>query len=83
MIDWLWPIPGETSGRVRRCRSVGYPGKTFSELTPDEKEKISNLSTLAGGIAAGLATNSTAGGIDGAQTARMRSRITIFIFLRR
>ncbi|TNH42436.1 DNA/RNA non-specific endonuclease, partial [Photorhabdus luminescens] len=32
--------------------------------------KISNLSTLAGGIAAGLVTDSTAGGVDGAQTAK-------------
>ncbi|WP_162202305.1 VENN motif pre-toxin domain-containing protein [Photorhabdus luminescens] len=44
--------------------------KKLSELTADEKEKISNLSTLAGGIAAGLVTDSTAGGVDGAQTAK-------------
>ncbi|MCC8381573.1 hemagglutinin repeat-containing protein [Xenorhabdus sp. PB30.3] len=47
-----------------------YPGKASSELTPDEKEKISNLSTLAGGIAAGLTTDSTAGGVEGAQSAK-------------
>ncbi|MCW7763098.1 hemagglutinin repeat-containing protein [Photorhabdus luminescens] len=47
-----------------------YPDKKLSELTADEKEKISNLSTLAGGIAAGLVTDSTAGGVDGAQTAK-------------
>ncbi|WP_426575546.1 hemagglutinin repeat-containing protein (plasmid) [Xenorhabdus stockiae] len=47
-----------------------YPGKAPSELTPDEKEKISNLSTLAGGIAAGLTTDSTAGGVSGAQSAK-------------
>ncbi|MEK9498090.1 VENN motif pre-toxin domain-containing protein, partial [Photorhabdus sp. P32] len=47
-----------------------YPDKKLSELTADEKEKISHLSTLAGGIAAGLVTDSTAGGVDGAQTAK-------------
>ncbi|OTA16719.1 hemagglutinin-related protein [Xenorhabdus beddingii] len=47
-----------------------YPDKKLSELSPDEKEKISNLATLAGGIAAGLATDSTAGGVAGAQGAK-------------
>ncbi|MEQ1966499.1 hemagglutinin repeat-containing protein [Xenorhabdus nematophila] len=47
-----------------------YPGKTSGELSLAEKETVSNLSTLAGGIAAGLATNSTAGGVTGAQTAK-------------
>ncbi|WP_455570254.1 VENN motif pre-toxin domain-containing protein [Xenorhabdus griffiniae] len=50
--------------------SALYPDKTSGELSPAEKETISNLSTLAGGIAAGLATNSTAGGVTGAQGAR-------------
>ncbi|MBE8598164.1 hemagglutinin repeat-containing protein, partial [Xenorhabdus sp. BG5] len=50
--------------------SALYPNKKQSELSPAEKETVSNLSMLAGGIAAGLATNSTAGGVDGAQTAK-------------
>ncbi|WP_323859118.1 VENN motif pre-toxin domain-containing protein [Xenorhabdus doucetiae] len=36
----------------------------------DEKEKVSNLSTIAGGLVAGLATDSTAGGVSGAETAK-------------
>ncbi|WP_319927238.1 hemagglutinin repeat-containing protein [Xenorhabdus littoralis] len=50
--------------------SVLYSGKTMDELSPDEKEKVSNLSTIAGGLAAGLATDSTAGGVSGAETAK-------------
>ncbi|WP_446500471.1 hemagglutinin repeat-containing protein, partial [Photorhabdus aballayi] len=50
--------------------SVLYPDKEQGELSLDEKEKISNLATLAGGLAAGLATDSTAGGVAGAQTAK-------------
>lgn len=50
--------------------SVLYPDKKPGELSPDEKEKVSNLATLAGGLAAGLATDSTAGGVAGAQTAK-------------
>ncbi|MBD2810449.1 VENN motif pre-toxin domain-containing protein [Xenorhabdus sp. Vera] len=42
----------------------------MDELSPDEKEKVSNLSTIAGGLAAGLATDSTAGGVSGAAAAK-------------
>ncbi|WP_443256037.1 hemagglutinin repeat-containing protein [Xenorhabdus sp. IM139775] len=50
--------------------SALYPDKKLSELSSDEKERVSNLSTLAGGLAAGLATDSTAGGVSGASTAK-------------
>ncbi|MDC9622851.1 hemagglutinin repeat-containing protein [Xenorhabdus sp. XENO-7] len=63
---------GAVSGELAASAiaSALYPDKKRSELPPDEKEKISNLSTLAGGIAAGLATDSTAGGVAGAQSAK-------------
>ncbi|PHM35687.1 ShlA/HecA/FhaA exofamily protein [Xenorhabdus mauleonii] len=63
---------GAVGGELAASAIAGalYSGKSIEELSPDEKEKVSNLSTLAGGIAAGLATNSTAGGVDGAQTAK-------------
>ncbi|WP_338805237.1 hemagglutinin repeat-containing protein [Xenorhabdus griffiniae] len=63
---------GAVSGELAASAimSALYPNKKQSELSPDEKETVSNLSTLAGGIAAGLTTNSTAGGVAGAQMAK-------------
>ncbi|WP_053014222.1 MULTISPECIES: hemagglutinin repeat-containing protein [Xenorhabdus] len=63
---------GAVSGELAASAimSVLYGDKTSGELSPAEKEIISNLSTLAGGIAAGLATDSTAGGVVGAQSAK-------------
>ncbi|MDE9518303.1 hemagglutinin repeat-containing protein [Xenorhabdus bovienii] len=63
---------GAVSGELAASAiaSALYPDKKRSELSPDEKEKISNLSTLAGGIAAGLATDSTVGGVAGAKSAK-------------
>ncbi|TYP16521.1 hemagglutinin repeat-containing protein [Xenorhabdus doucetiae] len=63
---------GAASGELAASAIAGalYGGKTMDELSPDEKEKVSNLSTIAGGLAAGLATDSTAGGVSGAQTAK-------------
>ncbi|MDC9589540.1 hemagglutinin repeat-containing protein [Xenorhabdus sp. XENO-10] len=63
---------GAANGELAASAIAGvlYAGKTMDELSPDEQEKVSNLSTIAGGLAAGLATDSTAGGISGAQTAK-------------
>ncbi|MBD2814924.1 hemagglutinin repeat-containing protein, partial [Xenorhabdus sp. Flor] len=63
---------GAASGELAASAIAGvlYGGKTMDELSPDEKEKVSNLSTLAGGLAAGLATDSTAGGVSGAAAAK-------------
>ncbi|MBD2826942.1 hemagglutinin repeat-containing protein, partial [Xenorhabdus szentirmaii] len=63
---------GAASGELAASAIAGvlYGGKTMDELSPDEKEKVSNLSTIAGGLAAGLTTDSTAGGVSGAQTAK-------------
>jgi hypothetical protein len=49
---------------------VLFEGKTVGELSAEEKETVSNLSTIAGGLVSGLATNSTAGGVAGAQSAK-------------
>ncbi|WP_338803386.1 hemagglutinin repeat-containing protein [Xenorhabdus griffiniae] len=63
---------GAVSGELAASAIINalYGDKHPNDLSPEEKETVSNLSTLAGGIAAGLATNSTAGGLDGAQTAK-------------
>ncbi|MBD1226990.1 hemagglutinin repeat-containing protein, partial [Xenorhabdus griffiniae] len=63
---------GAVSGELAASAIINalYGDKNPNDLSPDEKETVSNLSTLAGGIAAGLATNSTAGGVDGAQSAK-------------
>ncbi|CDH26959.1 putative filamentous hemagglutinin [Xenorhabdus bovienii str. Jollieti] len=63
-------MKGGSAMAASAIASALYPAKNLSELSPDEKEKVSNLSTLAGGIAAGLATDSMAGGVAGAQTAK-------------
>ncbi|WP_211286028.1 hemagglutinin repeat-containing protein [Xenorhabdus innexi] len=50
-----------------------YGAKTPEELDrldEEQRQTISALSTLAGGLSAGLASDSTAGGITGAQTAK-------------
>ncbi|QTL40329.1 hemagglutinin repeat-containing protein [Xenorhabdus budapestensis] len=63
---------GAVSGELAASAimSALYGDKNPKDLSPAEKETVSNLSTLAGGIAAGLVTNSTAGGVAGAQTAQ-------------
>ncbi|MDC9595056.1 VENN motif pre-toxin domain-containing protein, partial [Xenorhabdus sp. IM139775] len=63
---------GAAGGELAASAIAGalYSGKTMNELSPDEKEKVSNLSTIAGGLAAGLVTDSTAGGVSGAETAK-------------
>ncbi|WP_338805235.1 VENN motif pre-toxin domain-containing protein [Xenorhabdus griffiniae] len=63
---------GAVSGELAASAimSALYGDKNPKDLSPEEKETVSNLSTLAGGIAAGLATNSTAGGVAGAQSAK-------------
>ncbi|MBD2798488.1 hemagglutinin repeat-containing protein [Xenorhabdus sp. 18] len=63
---------GAAGGELAASAIAGvlYPDKNLGELSSDEKERVSNLSTLAGGLAAGLATDSTAGGVSGAETAK-------------
>ena len=47
-----------------------YPGRKVSELTETEKQTVSALGTLAAGLAGGLAGDSTAAVISGAQGGR-------------
>nr|WP_253260253.1 VENN motif pre-toxin domain-containing protein [Pectobacterium odoriferum] len=47
-----------------------YPGKTANDLTEEEKQSVSALSTLASGLVSGLASNSTASAASGAQSGR-------------
>nr|WP_276613733.1 VENN motif pre-toxin domain-containing protein [Pectobacterium carotovorum] len=47
-----------------------YPGKTANDLTEEEKQSVSALSTLASGLVSGLAGNSTASAASGAQSGR-------------
>ncbi|MDC9597786.1 hemagglutinin repeat-containing protein [Xenorhabdus sp. XENO-2] len=65
---------GAVSGELAASAIINalYGDKNPQDLSPDEKETVSNLSTLAGGIAAGLVTNSTAGGVDGPRPRKTR-----------
>ncbi|WP_454838005.1 VENN motif pre-toxin domain-containing protein [Pseudomonas mohnii] len=47
-----------------------YPGKSSDQLTEAEKQKVSALSTLAGGLAGGLVGGSSADAIAGAQASK-------------
>ncbi|MDC6108491.1 hemagglutinin repeat-containing protein [Serratia rubidaea] len=47
-----------------------FPGKKLSELSENEKQQVSALSQLASGLAGGLATGDTAGGVTAAQTGK-------------
>ncbi|QHA87158.1 hypothetical protein FO014_09490 [Serratia rhizosphaerae] len=47
-----------------------FPGKKVSELSESEKQQVSALSQLAAGLAGGLVTGDTAGGVTAAQTGK-------------
>ncbi|PPE62299.1 hemolysin BL-binding protein [Pectobacterium brasiliense] len=63
---------GASSGELaaRAIMAAQYPGKTASDLTEEEKQSVSALSTLASGLVSGLAGNSTASAASGAQSGR-------------
>ncbi|UCZ73546.1 glycohydrolase toxin TNT-related protein [Dickeya zeae] len=48
-----------------------YPGKKPSELNEEQKQYISTLATIAGGLAAGVVGNTGADAVQGAQSAQM------------
>ncbi|MFS2223967.1 hemagglutinin repeat-containing protein [Pantoea sp. B65] len=58
---------GAASGELaaRAIREYLYPGKSTEDLQPAERSKISNLASLAGALAAGLASDSSAGAVTG------------------
>ncbi|GAA2307186.1 hemagglutinin repeat-containing protein [Glycomyces scopariae] len=47
-----------------------FPGKTAEQLSDVQKQQVSALSQLAAGLAGGLATGDTAGGMTAAQTGK-------------
>lgn len=63
---------GAASGELaaRALMAEMYPGKTASQLSEEEKQKISALATLAAGLAGGLAGDNTASALAGAQTGK-------------
>ncbi|MEI7336143.1 hemagglutinin repeat-containing protein [Pectobacterium carotovorum] len=63
---------GASSGELaaRAIMADQYPGKTANDLTEEEKQSVSALSTLASGLVSGLAGNSTASAASGAQSGR-------------
>ncbi|UYA60535.1 Putative large exoprotein involved in heme utilization or adhesion of ShlA/HecA/FhaA family [Pectobacterium sp. F1-1] len=63
---------GASSGELaaRAIMAEQYPGKTANDLTEEEKQSVSALSTLAAGLISGLASNSTASAASGAQSGR-------------
>ncbi|WP_072034242.1 hemagglutinin repeat-containing protein [Pectobacterium fontis] len=63
---------GASSGELiaRAIMADQYPGKTVNDLTEEEKQSVSALSTLASGLLSGLASNSTASATSGAQSGR-------------
>ncbi len=63
---------GAASGGLaaRALMAEMYPGKTASQLSEEEKQKISALATLAAGLAGGLAGDNTASALAGAQTGK-------------
>ncbi|WJM85365.1 VENN motif pre-toxin domain-containing protein [Dickeya chrysanthemi] len=48
-----------------------YPGKKADELNEDQRQLLSTLSTIAGGLAAGVVGNSGADAVQGAQSAQV------------
>ncbi|WJM80601.1 cytidine deaminase-like fold-containing protein [Pectobacterium brasiliense] len=59
---------GELAARVIADRL--YPGKAISEMTESEKQTVTTLSLLAGGLAAGTVGNSTTNAVAGAQASQ-------------
>ncbi|MFJ5408410.1 VENN motif pre-toxin domain-containing protein [Pectobacterium punjabense] len=59
---------GELEARVIAERL--YPGKAISEMTESEKQTVTTLSLLAGGLAAGTVGDSTTNAVAGAQASQ-------------
>ncbi|MGM3160129.1 VENN motif pre-toxin domain-containing protein, partial [Dickeya undicola] len=64
---------GEAGGELaaRALMEGLYPGKKPSELNEDQKQLLSTLSTIAGGLAAGVVGNSGTDAVQGAQSAQV------------
>ncbi|WP_406619296.1 hemagglutinin repeat-containing protein [Dickeya fangzhongdai] len=64
---------GEAGGELaaRALLETLYPGKKPEELNEDQKQLLSTLSTIAGGLAAGVVGNSGTDAVQGAQSAQV------------
>ncbi|ACZ78804.1 protein of unknown function DUF638 hemagglutinin/hemolysin putative [Dickeya parazeae Ech586] len=64
---------GEAGGELAAHTLIEalYPGKTPSELNEEQKQYISTLATIAGGLAAGVVGNTGADAVQGAQSAQV------------
>ncbi|WP_233789000.1 VENN motif pre-toxin domain-containing protein [Dickeya zeae] len=64
---------GEAGGELaaRALMEALYPGKKPSELNEEQKQYISTLATIAGGLAAGVVGNTGADAVQGAQSAQV------------
>ncbi|QYM97699.1 hypothetical protein FGI04_18070 [Dickeya ananatis] len=64
---------GEAGGELaaRALMDALYPGKKPSELNEEQKQYISTLATIAGGLAAGVVGNTGADAVQGAQSAQV------------
>ncbi|MEI7256981.1 VENN motif pre-toxin domain-containing protein, partial [Dickeya dadantii] len=64
---------GEAGGELaaRALMEALYPGKKADELNEDQKQLLSTLSTIAGGLAAGVVGNTGTDAVQGAQSAQV------------
>ncbi|WP_368266066.1 hemagglutinin repeat-containing protein [Dickeya chrysanthemi] len=64
---------GEAGGELaaRALMEGLYPGKKADELNEDQRQLLSTLSTIAGGLAAGVVGNSGTDAVQGAQSAQV------------
>ncbi|UGA49255.1 VENN motif pre-toxin domain-containing protein [Dickeya fangzhongdai] len=71
---------GEAGGELaaRALLEALYPGKKPDELNEDQKQLLSTLSTIAGGLAAGVAGNSGTDAVQGAQSAQVATENNFF-----
>ncbi|GAB7203451.1 hypothetical protein OS12_49030 [Dickeya oryzae] len=71
---------GEAGGELaaRALMEALYPGKKPSELNEEQKQYISTLATIAGGLAAGVVGNTGADAVQGAQSAQVATENNFF-----
>ncbi|MEI7377457.1 VENN motif pre-toxin domain-containing protein, partial [Dickeya chrysanthemi] len=64
---------GEAGGELaaRALMEGLYPGRKASELNEEQRQLLSTLSTIAGGLAAGVVGNSGTDAVQGAQSAQV------------
>ncbi len=64
---------GEAGGELaaRALMEALYPGKKADELNEDQRQLLSTLSTIAGGLAAGVVGNTGTDAVQGAQSAQV------------